>query len=116
MVLEDQIIKWRYRLPELTEDESEERIVTAVEVKEELDEHKDTVQSRRTTPVTGDLLNQDTWSPMEQAIWTEMARLAQEVPRLYTLIEKLHEKQKAQEKQVSGLRASLDTWSSFLTR
>ena len=42
-LLEDQIIKWRYRLPELTDDESEERIVSAVEVREELDEFKKVV-------------------------------------------------------------------------
>ena len=37
-LLEDGIIKWRYRLPELTDDESKERVVSAVEVREELDE------------------------------------------------------------------------------
>ena len=42
-LLEDQIIKWRYRLPELTDDESKERVVSAVEVREELDEFKEVV-------------------------------------------------------------------------
>ena len=42
-LLEDQIIKWRYRLPELTDDESQERIVSVVEVREELDELKEAV-------------------------------------------------------------------------
>ena len=42
-LLEDQVIKWRYRLPELTDDESQERIVSAVEVREELDEFKEVV-------------------------------------------------------------------------
>ena len=42
-LLENQIVKWRYRLPELTDDESQEKIVSAVEVKEELDELKDVV-------------------------------------------------------------------------
>ena len=42
-LIQDQIIKWRYRLPELTDDESQERIVSAVEVREELDEFKDVV-------------------------------------------------------------------------
>ena len=45
-LLEDQIIKWRHRLPELTDDESEERVVTAVEVREELDEFKEMVQRK----------------------------------------------------------------------
>ena len=40
-LLEDQVIKWRYRLPELTDDESKERVVSAVEVREELDEFKE---------------------------------------------------------------------------
>ena len=42
-LLEDQVIKWRYRLPELTDDESQERVVSAVEVREELDEFKEVV-------------------------------------------------------------------------
>ena len=42
-LLEHQVIKWRYRLPELTDDESQEKIVSAVEVREELDEFKDAV-------------------------------------------------------------------------
>ena len=42
-MLEDQVIKWRYRLPELTDDESQERVVSAVEVREELDEFKEVV-------------------------------------------------------------------------
>ena len=42
-LLEDQIIKWRYRLPDLTDDDSNERVVSAVEVREELDEFKEVV-------------------------------------------------------------------------
>ena len=42
-LLEDQVVKWRHRLPELTDDESQEKIVSAVEVREELDEFKDAV-------------------------------------------------------------------------
>ena len=42
-LIEGQIIKWRYRLPELTDDESKERVVSAVEVREELDEFKEIV-------------------------------------------------------------------------
>ena len=42
-LIQDQIIKWRYRLPELTGDDSQERIVSAVEVREELDEFKEVV-------------------------------------------------------------------------
>ena len=40
---ENQIIKWRYRLPELTDDDSTERIVFAVEVQEDVDTFKEVV-------------------------------------------------------------------------
>ena len=40
-LMEQQIIKWRYRLPDLTDDHSRERVVTAVEVQEDLDKFKD---------------------------------------------------------------------------
>ena len=87
---------------------------------ERLTELEHTVQSRRTTPVTDDdILNEETWSTMEQATWSEMARLrehAQEVPRLYTLCEKLHENQKAQERQLSGLRGFARQVEQFLDR
>ena len=177
-LLEDQIIKWRYRLPELTDDESKERIVSAVEVREELDEFKEvvlrklkefltnlnslqesvrlnendrdesweaishkvsalvedsvgslterltelehTVQSRRTTPVSDDdVLNMEKWSTMEQAIWSELGKVreqVQEVPNLYTLCEHLHENQKAQERQLSGLRGFARQVEQFLDR
>ena len=39
--MEQQIIKWRCRLPDLTDDRSRERVVTAVEVQEDLDKFKD---------------------------------------------------------------------------
>ena len=42
-VIENQIIKWRYRLPELTDDDSTERIVSAVEVQEDVDTFKEVV-------------------------------------------------------------------------
>ena len=151
-LLENQVVKWRYRLPELADDESQEKIVTAIEVQEELDELKDvvykklqevltslntlresvrltennkeesweaishkvstlvedsvgslterlmelenTVQSQRTTPVTDDdPLNMETWSALEQVIWTELGKVreqVQEVPNLYTVCEELH--------------------------
>ena len=40
-LMEQQIIKWRYRLPDLTDDNSRERVVTAVEVQEDLYKFKD---------------------------------------------------------------------------
>ena len=42
-LIENQIIKWRYRLPELTDDDSTERIVSAVEVQEDVDTFKEVV-------------------------------------------------------------------------
>ena len=156
-LLEDQVVKWRHRLPELTNDESQEKIVSAVEVREELDEFKDavyrklreiatslqtlqesvrlietdkeesweaishkvstlvessvgslterlteleqTVQSQRTTPVTeDDVLNMETWSTLEQVIWSELGKVkeqAQEVPNLYQMCEQFHENSRA---------------------
>ena len=87
---------------------------------ERLTELEHTMQSRRTTPVTDDdILNEETWSTMEQAIWSEMGKLwehAQEVPRLYTLCEKLHDNQKSQERQLSGLRGFARQVEQFLDR
>ena len=40
-LMEQQIIKWRYRLPDLTDDDSRERVVTPVEVQEDLYQFKD---------------------------------------------------------------------------
>ena len=42
-VIENQIIKWRHRLPELTDDYSTERVVSAVEVQEDVDVFKEVV-------------------------------------------------------------------------
>ena len=174
----DQVIMWRYRLPELTDDESQERIVSAVEAREELDEFKEvvlkklkefltnlnslrekvrliendreesweaishkvstmvedsvgslterltelehTVQSHRTTPISDDdVPNRETWSTLEQVIWTELAKVreqSQEVPNLYTLCEQLHENQRSQEKQMSGLRSFARQVEQFLAR
>ena len=173
---ENQIIKWRYRLPEMTDDDSRERVVSAVEVQEDLDEFKEvvlkklkelltnlnalqgevrllerdreesweavshnvstlvgdsvgalterlselehTVQSRMTTPITEDGITQvEAWSTMEQAIMSELGKLrdyAQEVPRLYKLCEELHENQKSQEKQLTGLRSFAQHVERFL--
>ena len=175
-LLQDQILKWRYRLPELTDDDSQERIVSAVEVREELDEFKvlrklkefltnlntlqenvrliendreesweaishkvstmvedsvgslterlteleHTVQSHRTTPVSDDgVLNMETWSTLEQVIWTELGKVreqSQEAPNLYTLCEHLNETQKSQERQLSGLRSFARQVEQFLAR
>ena len=75
---------------------------------ERLTELEHTVQSQRTTPVSDDdVLKMNTWSSLEQAIWTELGKVreqSQEVPNLYTLCEYLHENQKSQERQLSGLR------------
>ena len=74
---------------------------------ERLSELEHTVQSRMTTPVTDDGIPQiEARSTMEQAIMSELGKLrddTQEVPRLYALREKLHENQKSQEKQLTGL-------------
>ena len=176
--LSDQVeLLWKCRLPERADDESQEKIVSAAEVQEELDELKNvvyrklkemltslntlresvrliendkeeswealshkvstvvedsvgsltdrltelehTVQSQRTTPVTeDDVLNMKTWSTLE-VIWSELGKVkaqAQEVPNMYTLCEELHENQKSQEKQLSGLRSFARRVEQFLTQ
>ena len=40
-LIEQQIHRWRYRLPDLSDDDSRERVISAVEVKEDLDKFKD---------------------------------------------------------------------------
>ena len=168
VLLEQQIIKWRCRLPDLTDDTSRDRIVTAVEVQEDLSKFKDvamrrireltttltaleeevrvferdreesceavshkvstlvddsvsalterltelehTVQSRMTTPVTEDSVTHvEVWSTIGQALMSELRKLKDEqteaVTRLSDLFEKLHENQKSQERQLTGLRS-----------
>ena len=39
--MEQQIHRWRHRLPDLSDDDSRERVVSAVEVQEDLDKFKD---------------------------------------------------------------------------
>ena len=64
---------------------------------ERLTELEHTVQSQGTTPVTEhDVLDRDTWSTLEQVIWSELGKLkeqSQEIPNLYTLCEELHKNQ-----------------------
>ena len=85
---------------------------------ERLSELEHTVQSRMTTPVTEDGITQvEAWSTMEQATTSELGKLrddAQEVPRLYVLCEKLHENQKSQERQLTGLRSFAQHVERFL--
>ena len=87
---------------------------------ERLTELEHTVQSQRTTPVTDDdALNMETWSTLEQVIWSELGKVTeqvQEVPNIYTLCEHLHENQKSQEKQLSGLRSFARKVEQFLTQ
>ena len=152
--LGDQIVKWNFRLPDLTNDESHEKVLTAIEVREELTELTEvsfkkfrgillrldtledivetleragdeswealsnkvstlvevsvttltgrlteleqTVQSQRTTPIAdeNDVLNMETWSTLEQVMWTELGKVhdqTQEIPNLFKICEKLNE-------------------------
>ena len=76
---------------------------------ERLTELEQTVQSQETTPVVEeDVLDRETWSTLEQAIWSELGKLkeqSQEIPNLYTLCGELYTNQKTQEKQISGLKS-----------
>ena len=40
-LIEQQILRWRYRLPDLSDDDSREHVISAVEVREDLDKFKD---------------------------------------------------------------------------
>ena len=44
--MDRQIQRWRYRLPDLTDDESQEPVVSAVEVQEELNKFQDLTMSK----------------------------------------------------------------------
>ena len=44
--MEQQIHRWRYRLPDLTDDESREPVVSAVEAQEALDKFKDLTMTK----------------------------------------------------------------------
>ena len=87
---------------------------------ERLTELEHTVQSQGTTPVTEeDVLDVETWSTLEQVIWSELGKLkeqSQEIPNLYTLCGELYTNQKSQEKQISGLRNFARRVEQFLTQ
>ena len=78
------------------------------------------MQSQGTTPVTDqDVLDRDTWSTLEQVIWSELGKLkeqSQEIPTLYTLCEELHKNQKSQEKQILVLRNFARQVEQYLTQ
>ena len=87
---------------------------------ERLTELERTVQSQGTAPVTEeDVLDMETWSTLEQVIWSELGKLkeqSQEIPNLYTIRGELHTNQKSQEKQISGLRNFARRVEQFLTQ
>ena len=75
-----------------------------------LTELEHTVQSQKTTPVENedDVLNMETWSTLEQVMWAELGKVrdqTQEIPKLYTICEKLHQTQQVHEKQLTVLRS-----------
>ena len=87
---------------------------------ERLTELEHTVQSQGTTPVTDeDVLDRETWSTLEQVIWSELNKVkeqAQQVPDLYTLCGELYTSQKTQERQISGLRSFARRVEQFLAQ
>ena len=178
-LMEQQIHRWRYRLPDLTDNESRERVISAVEVQENLDKFQEktmdkvrevsstiaalereiqlferarddswgavsqrvstlvddsvsalsdrladlehTVQSRRTTPVTEEsATHAETWATIEQALVSEIGKVkdehAQSMSRMFKLLEKFGERQKSQEKQLSGLRSFARHVEQFLNQ
>ena len=87
---------------------------------ERLSELEHTVQSQGTTPVAEeDVLDMETWSTLEQVIWSELGKVkeqSQQVPNLYTLCGELYTSQKSQEKQISGLRSFARRVEQFLAQ
>ena len=85
---------------------------------ERLSELEHTMHSRTTTPVTEDIVTRWKRSTIEQALMSELGKLredcAEEIPRLYELCEKLHENQKSQERQLTGLRSFAQHVERFL--
>ena len=83
-----------------------------------LTELEHTVQSRRTTPVTDDdILNEEEWSPMEQAIWSEMARLREHARKYQGCIHSAKGSMKIRSLKKSSCRdceVSLGKWNSSL--
>ena len=177
-LMEQQIIKWRYRLPDFTHN-SRECVVIVVEVQEDLYEFKDTamrkirelattltalegevrlfeqdreesweavshkvstlvddsvsalteplselehtVQSRMTTPVTEESVTHvEVWSTIEQALMSEIGKVKDEhtraMTRVFDMCEKLHENQKSQERQLTGLRSFAQQVEQFLNQ
>ena len=85
---------------------------------ERLSELEHTVQSRMTTPVTEEsVTNVEVWSTIEQALMSEMGKVKNEHAQAMTrfdICEKLHENQKSQERQLTGLRSFAQHVEQFL--
>ena len=178
-LMERQIQRWRYRLPDLTDDESQEPVVSAIDVREELNKFQDltmskvrdvrqdinsldgkvhllerarsdswevisqrlgsmvgdsvgalsdrltdleqTVQSRRTTPVTDASASQvpvEALTSIDQAFTHEVGRMKDEhdksMLRQCDLLERLDQKQRSLEKQLTGLTSFARRVEKFL--
>ena len=78
---------------------------------ERLTELEHTVQSQGTISVTDeDVLDVETWSTLEQVIWSELGKMkeqTQEIPNLYTVCEELNKNQKSQESRFRVCEALL---------
>ena len=62
---ESQIIRWRYRLPELTDDDDDRTVITAVEVHEQLNAFKDMTRRKIQEIRTRDSFSRKDWYPRE---------------------------------------------------
>ena len=85
---------------------------------ERLTELEHTVQSSM-TPVTEDSVTHvEVWSTTKQALMSELGNMKDEhtqaVTRIFDLCEKLHENQKSQERQLTGLRSFAQHVEQFL--
>ena len=77
------------------------------------------MQSRMTTPVTEEsATHAEAWTTVEQALMSEIGKVkdehTQSMSKLFDLLEKFTEKQRAQERQLAGLRGFARQVEQFL--
>ena len=103
---ENQIIRWRYRIPDLTDDESSERIVTAFEVQEQLNGFKGATRRkiddvRQAIVVLEDRVNilrrarNETWELIKDRLTSELDRTATSLSDRLTRLERMMQSQSA---------------------
>ena len=104
-LIESQIIRWRYRLPELTDDEDTSTIVTVVEVQEQLNEFKELTRTKihemrlenRSLEAKLDVLERarsGSWELISNRVHSTLARTANALSDRMTEIEQMAQSQR----------------------